>query len=92
MRPTDKLGTFNSTSGGVDVDADAGAEEIVDAILEEDVRVALVDGMPGEELVRAVDAQSPSEMRERNPKETTRARRINGEGIAAISEVRTSVR
>ena len=68
MRPTDKLGTFNNTSGGVDVNADAGAEEIVVAIIEEDVRVALVDGMAGEEPVGEVEAQNPCGMKERNPK------------------------
>jgi hypothetical protein len=53
MRPTDKLGTFNSTSGGVEEDADAAVEEIVVATTE-DVGDAVVEGVMGDEVCEDV--------------------------------------
>jgi hypothetical protein len=76
MRPTDKFGTFNSTSGGVEVETDA-AEETVVAIVEEDMRVALVDGMIGEdEREDEVVAESPCDTKVKNPKQATSLRRL----------------
>ena len=71
MRPTDKFGTFNSTSGGVEVETDT-AEETAVAVLEEDMGVALVDGMMGEDgredVFEEVVAESPCVTKVKNPK------------------------
>jgi hypothetical protein len=79
MRPTDKFGTFNSTSGGVETDTDA-AEETVVATFDDDVGEAVVDGITGDEVreegFEEVVAQRPSGMKVNNPRQATRARRI----------------
>lgn len=81
MRPTDKFGTLNHTSGAVELDADAGAEETWLAILVEDVREAVVDGMTvddvcEEDSVEEGFAQCPCGTSERNPKQAMKARKI----------------
>ena len=79
MRPTGKFGTFNRMSGGVEVDTDA-AEETVVAILEEDMEVALVDGMIGqgrhEDVFDEVVADRPCGTNDKNPKQATSLRRL----------------
>ena len=77
MRPTDRFGTFNSTSGGAEVDTDA-AEETAVATLD-DVEVTEVDGIIGDdvrkEVFEEVVAQNPCGMNVSSPRQATRARR-----------------
>lgn len=79
MRPTDKFGTFRSTSGGVEVDAAALLDTEV-AIIEDEVGEAEVEVITGEDVCEEVFvevvAQNPCGKKERSPNETTRARRI----------------
>lgn len=78
MRPTDRFGTFNSTSGGEEVDTDV-AEETAVAILDEG-GVTEVDGIIGddmrEEVFEEVVAQSACGMKVSSPKQATRVRKI----------------
>lgn len=81
MRPTDKFGTFKYTSGAVEEDTDAGAEETWVGTLVEEVRDGVVDGMTvdvddAEDSVEEGVWQYPCGTSERNPKEAMKARNI----------------